>query len=450
MKILILFLQLFILTSFSQTGNLVFESFLKNEQVKRANVAFQVYNLTQQKGELNYNENKLLVPASLQKLITTSTALNILGNDFIFNTKVNFIGEINANNFKGIIEVIASGDPSLNEDFLSDILQQLKAKGINTFEGHIVVKENIFDRQAPMSWLVEDVANYYGTPAFSFNYLKNTFKLTFEQTTEGKTPKIKSISLKRKDLKFDNQIITAGKNTGDNAYFIGLPFSNDRQLVGSIPEGTGYFTIKGADNNPSKTFKSDLLDKLKDNGVSFLYNSNITMKNLVFTYSHKSKSLAELVKETNQKSINLYAEALLKMIGYKKYGFGTSENGIKAIKEPYNNEDLIFYDGSGLSRKDLIFSSFLQEVLISNKDNEAFKNSLGVSGVSGTMKYFNSTLIKGKVKAKSGSADGILNYAGYFTNSKGEELVFVFMINSYTGKRTVLRKAMVKVIEGFL
>ena len=44
-----------------------------------------------------------------------------------------------------------------------------------------------------------------------------------------------------------------------------------------------------------------------------------------------------------------------------------------------------------------------------NKENEVFQNSLGVSGVSGTMKYLSSEKLKGKIKAKSGSADGILN-----------------------------------------
>jgi D-alanyl-D-alanine carboxypeptidase/D-alanyl-D-alanine-endopeptidase (penicillin-binding protein 4) len=79
-----------------------------------------------------------------------------------------------------------------------------------------------------------------------------------------------------------------------------------------------------------------------------------------------------------------------------------------------------------------------------------FKNSLGISGVSGTMKYFNSEAIKGKVIGKSGSANGVLNYAGYFTDNNGVDYTFVFMINNYSGDRKALRRKMVKVLEGFI
>ena len=107
-------------------------------------------------------------------------------------------------------------------------------------------------------------------------------------------------------------------------------------------------------------------------------------------------------------------------------------------------------DGSGLSRKNKFSTDFLMQILKQNKDNLSFKNSLGVSGVSGTMFYFNSEKVYGKIKAKSGSADGILNYAGYFENSKGQQFAFTFIVNDFSGSTSGLRKEMVKVLEAFL
>lgn len=253
-----------------------------------------------------------------------------------------------------------------------------------------------------------------------------------------------------RNLKFENKLVSASENSGDNAYIIGLPFSNKRQIVGTIPAGKSTFSIKGAMNNPAQIFKNDLIKKFQEENFGFVFNSSMNNKKILFTLNYKSEKLEKILKLTNQKSINLYAESLLKTIGYKKYNFGTTENGIKAIKNIYNNEQIIIYDGSGLSRKNLLSTEFINDILVKNKTNTIFKNSLGVSGISGTMKYFRSDKTKGKIFAKSGSADNILNYAGYFTNVKGEEFSFVLFVNNYIGDRKQLREEIIKLMETFL
>ena len=449
MKYFYILLNVLVANIFAQT-NTAFDSFLLSEQVKPASVSFLVYNVCQNKYIVNYKTDKLMVPASVQKLVTTSAALNILTEDFKFVTKINLLGEIIENRFIGVIEVVASGDPTLNETLIEEIYDFLSAKNINSIEGYITVKENVFDNAFPQTWLVEDIANYYGSPAYSFNYLKNTYKLTFTQTAEGLNPKIKSISPYMRKLNFENNLVSGSEKSGDHAYILGLPFSNERQIVGTIPAGTGTFSIKGAINNPAQIFKNDLIKKFQKENFKFIYNKDVKKAKVIETLIHESNELTKIINTTNKKSINLYAEALLKMIAYKKYGFGTTENGIKALKKYYNDESLIIYDGSGLSRKDLITANFVNKILLTNKENKVFKNSLGISGVSGTMKYFKSDKTRGKIYAKSGSADNILNFAGYFKNSKGEEFTFVIFINNYLGDRKFLRKEIVKLMEYFL
>lgn len=441
MQKLILLFCLFVLNLSAQTPIESVNTFLQNEQIKPATVAFKIFNISNQKEVLNYNGNKLLVPASLQKIVTTSIFLKMYEPSSFFSTKVNFKGVLVGNKFTGIIEVKGSGDPSIDEIFIDEICVFLKEKGIEIIEGYITVDDSVFDKQAPKTWLVEDVANYYGATAFGFNYKKNTYKLKLQQTPEGTSPKIVSTTPYMRHFKFDNQLVSDAPNTGDNAYFLGMPFSNNRQLVGKIPAGDGIFTIKGAINNPSQIFKNELIKKFQSEGIGFVFNKHINPSKIAFSYEHKSVSFAELVNDCNQKSINLYAEVFLKMIGK-----GSTEKGIEKIIDYSTNKEIQIYDGSGLSRKDLLSANFLIKVL-KNNAHKAFTNSLGVSGISGTMKYFKSEKTKGKIKAKSGSADGILNYAGYYTNKKGEQFAFVLMVNSYIGKRTDLRKKMVKVFD---
>ncbi len=450
MKIILIISQFLFFSIHAQTINKDFNLFLKDKQVSPAQVSFKVFNITKGLSEVNYNSEKLMIPASIQKLITTSSALKFLGKDFQFLTKVNFKGDIQNNVFKGIIEVVASGDPSLNETFIDAILSKLEEKKIKKIEGYIIVKDTIFDKNVAQSWLVEDVANYYGTAAFGFNFLKNTYKLSLQQSEENNRPKIVSCSPNMKNLNFENELISADENSGDHAYILGMSFSNSRKIVGTIPSGTGIFTIKGAINNPAQIFKNLLLEKFVEKKISFVFQPNLNHKKNAFSLAYKSEKLSEIIKITNHKSINLFAEALLKKIGLERKAYGTTENGIKALTELLNNEQQLIYDGSGLSRKNAISSSFVSDILLQYNKNKAFVNSLSISGISGTMKYFNSEKIKGKIQAKSGSADGILNYAGYFTNSTGDRFTFVFMINNYIGDRKVLRKKMVKVMETFM
>lgn len=438
---------LFILSINLLQAQQVLNTFLNKENLKPATVSLAVYNLSTQQNITNFQTEKLLYQASLQKLISTSAALKILGADFRYKTKVNLKGALTNQTFKGVIEIEASGDPSLNEKFIDFVYTFLKEKNINKLEGYIIVNQQSFCLDAEKSWLIEDVANYYGSPAFGFNFIENTYRLTFAQRDEGKTPKILATYPKMEHLKFDNQLVSKGKR--DKAYILGMPFSKERKIVGSIPPGAGTFTIKGAIDNPAQLFKNMLIKKLQKEKIDFVFNDNISSENIFASKEYISQELQKIITITNQNSNNLYAEALLKTIGLEKYGYGSTANGLKAIEALYSSQKLSFYDGSGLSRKNLMSSNFLMMLLKNNENNINFKNSLGVSGISGTMKYFSSEKTKGKLIGKSGSADGVLNYAGYFKNSKNEQIAFVFLVNNYTGSKSSVRREMLKVLESY-
>jgi D-alanyl-D-alanine carboxypeptidase/D-alanyl-D-alanine-endopeptidase (penicillin-binding protein 4) len=456
MKNIFLLFSLFTIYSFGQTKNENFNQFLQDEQVKNALVSLKIQR-NDDVSIIDFNAEKLMYPASLQKLITTKTALEVLGADFKFETNVNFKGLLEGTVFKGVIEVVGSGDPSIDEKLVNEIYEFLASKKINKIEGYLKVDQNVFDDNVPQSWLVEDVANYYGAVAYSFNYKRNLYKIKLKQASFGEKPKLLSTNPYQRNLSFDNQLISAEADAPDKAYVLGMSFSNKRRIVGSIPSGNGFFTIKGSDNNPAQTFKNELIKKFQKEQFGFIFNGEIDISNTIYTFSYSSKNLAELLKEMNQKSSNLFAEAILKTIALKEYGIpGTTLNGLRTIEQKIISEQFHFYDGSGMSRKNLINSNLLLNLLWSyspdgkNKESIVFKNSLGISGVSGTMKYFNSEAIKGKVIGKSGSADGVLNYAGYFTDNNGVDYTFVFMINNYSGDRKALRRKMVKVLEDFI
>lgn len=434
--------------TFSQSKNDELNTFLNLEKIKPASVSLIVKNLSTNTNLLAYNEEKYMSPASLQKLLTTSAAISILGADFTFKTTIELKGNQVGTRFIGVLNIVAGGDPSLNQNFINEVYLFLKEQNIEILEGFIQVDEQKYANTPPKTWLLEDVANYYGTPAFGFNFLQNTYKLTFAKTSEGNKPEIVSSNPYMRHLKFDNQVLSAG--TKDNAYIIGVPFSKERKIVGTIPSGKGVFTIKGAIDEPAQIFKNMLIRKFQEEQFGFAFNAQVEANETLFSKEIKSSSLANIIAETNINSNNLYAEALLNAMAIKKYGFASEQNAIKVLQTHFKDTDLQVFDGSGLSRKNRYSAAFLMSVLENNQSNTIFKSSLGISGVSGTMKYLFSEQTKAKFIGKSGSAEGILNYAAYFTNSKNENCAFVFTINNYKGSRAGIRNEMLKVLSKFL
>lgn len=440
-----LWLLMIVQTAWAQSTAV--EKFLDYKGIQQATVAVQIYDIANHKLLANYNAQKLLQPASLQKIVTSQKALAILGEDFCFETKIELFGTLAESKFKGILKITASADPTLNENFVAEIIAFFKEKNIKHFEGKIQVDESFFDADFPKSWLVEDVANYYATPAYAFNYKQNTYRLTFQQSEKGKSPQIIAVKPKMEHLIFENKVISAGENTKDNAYILGSPFANKRQIVGTIPAGKNTFSIKGADNNPSATFKNDLAMAFQQNQIIFEKNERVEAQKKLYQWVHYSQKLPQLLRYMNTYSRNLYAESILKAIGKKVYDKGTTQNGLKALQ--LSEENIKVLDGSGLSYKNALTAHFLLTILKAKYQDNSFVNSLAISAKKGTLRYFKSEAMQGNLKGKSGSAEAILNYAGYFKTAEGKPIAFVLMVNHYTGSKYTLRKEMLQLLEAF-
>lgn len=69
------------------------------------------------------NADKLFVPGSTTKLVTTGTALELLGGDYRFHTKVYRTGSIGRDGVvMGNLILVASGDPNLSHRIRGDSL----------------------------------------------------------------------------------------------------------------------------------------------------------------------------------------------------------------------------------------------------------------------------------------------------------------------------------------
>lgn len=104
----------------NQFSNAVSE-LLKKPEYKNASVGMQVMELESQKEIFNLNASQLLVPASTIKLITTATALELLGDDYQFRTIIGYEGNINKQGeLKGDLVLKGGADPALGSEYFQD------------------------------------------------------------------------------------------------------------------------------------------------------------------------------------------------------------------------------------------------------------------------------------------------------------------------------------------
>ncbi len=440
------------LTSYSQNKyQKAIDTFVSRSEFKHASISFCLTDI--ENGEIiaSYNPDLSLIPASSLKTVTTATALSILGKEFRFQTLLQYDGKISEGVLNGNIYIKGFGDPTLgsiqmaNNPDLNSILdifaEQIQKAGIKNINGRIIVDATYFESRATApTWMYYDIGNYYGAGAYGININENLYKLSFQQKSKiGATPEIVSIEPKIDDLQFTNELTTAGANSGDNAYIYGVPYNNSYFIRGTLPKGSGHFKIKGSIPNPPLLF-AKLLNRLLENNNISVCESPIAPLEIPYVerttlFSHYSPTLLDIITRTNKKSINLYAECLIKELGK-----GYRENGIKKTIEYWKNQGLDMNgfhleDGSGLSPRNAVSSRHLSDILRKMTQNSDFIDYLSTFP----------TLQEG-LYAKSGYMDRVRSYTGYIFKN-GKRYSYSFIVNSYGGENWDVRKWMQGVLR---
>ena len=137
---------------------------------------------------------------------------------------------------------------------------------------------------------------------------------------------------------------------------------------------------------------------------------------------------------------NLYAETMVRILGFHETGRGAFDEGKKVVEsvlldfgiEP---DTYSFKDGSGLSRYNYISPKQIVKILKGMKKNpywEIWYDIQPIAGVDGTLKYrMRGTKAEGNVRAKTGTISNVRGLSGYVTTSEGEDIVFSFLVNGH-------------------
>jgi D-alanyl-D-alanine carboxypeptidase/D-alanyl-D-alanine-endopeptidase (penicillin-binding protein 4) len=418
-----------------------------------------------------YDAEREVIPASVMKIVTTSAALEILGENFRFETALMYDGDIENGVLNGNLYICGSGDPTTGsgdsgEDknaVFREWISAVKQAGIKKINGAVIADESIFDTEGvSMKWMREDLGSYYGQGCYGLNVFDNRYALVLKTGHAGSKPEITATKPDMNRIVFHNYLVTSARAERDSIYITGFPCSNERYLYGVALANKTNITVEGDIPEPALFLSEYFAKMLHSEQIAVSEKPSChrilsqegkwnpqNRKLLTTTYS---KSLKELIKITNRVSSNLYADAFLKTAGLKYKGdevISSFERGVKMIQKHWQEKgidvsSLRMHDGSGLAPVDRLTAKILCDILscmaAKSAYSKTFTESIPKAGLEGTVRNtLKGSKLQGLARLKSGSMSLVRSYSGYITKD-GKQYAIAIIVNNFSCKQNQIKQ----------
>jgi serine-type D-Ala-D-Ala carboxypeptidase/endopeptidase (penicillin-binding protein 4) len=421
----------------------------------RWGIVVQALNSTNQL--YNRDGDRLFIPASNVKLITTAVALRQLGAMTRLRTSVY---QLPSTGSLTNLLVVGRGDPSLTVNGLQSIAQQLAQRSLKQI-GQISFDDGYFrGEQINGDWEWGDLSTDYAPAINGLMLGQNSNPLIVNPQQIGMPLQYTWKDPILNNWQVDNQSLTVTTSQGSNINAIAIFGRSTIRLTGKLALNSAPTQIDLPLVNPAASFTNAFSQSLNRSGITIgstrlvLGQNNVNLPEIA---AINSPTIAELIQETNQRSNNVYAEVLLRSIGraYPEYATNsedTSTLGIALVKQNLtamgvDPQAYSLHDGSGLSRHNLVTPSTFVRVLTvmaTTPMGQIYRDSLPISGFSGSLKNrLKGTLAQGIVRAKTGSMSGVVSLSGYIYPPQYSPLVFSIILNQHDRPTS----QMVKVID---
>lgn len=428
--------------------NFRIEGILKNPILKPATIG--IFAVTE-KGEtiIDYNSEKLMLPASNMKLLLSAALLYYLGPSFSLKT-------ILLRDSIGNVYLRGGGDPSLETGDLLKIALNFSKYAFKP--GTLFVCEDYLDtiRFQP-GWTFNEVGSFYAPPLGGLSVNRNLLRVLIEPgEKEGALAKVRTIP---DDIGYPKFVVKAKTISHDTFSIKVSPMGKDiYKIEGFVPEGEKSHEISVGMREPA-LFTGNIFNWcLRKLGIPIagpiLKRCAPADADTLLVYL--SPPLSTILKKMNKMSDNFLAEMLLKDLGAQVYGSpGTREKGISALMLYLSNIgidtlSLRPIEGSGLSRYNLLSPAQIVKVLLDATSrwgtSPEFLSSLPISGIDGTLQERLATL-RNRVRAKTGTLWGVSSLSGVGIDGKGRKIIFSILINNYIGRNNGVRELEDKMVD---
>ncbi|MDB5803378.1 MAG: putative Serine-type D-Ala-D-Ala carboxypeptidase [Betaproteobacteria bacterium] len=395
---------------------------------------------------LSLNADKSMSPASVMKLVTTYSALELLGPSFTWKTGIYETGGRRGDVLDGDLVIRGAGDPKLTQEDLSVALRAVRARGIREIRGNIVLDHSVFDAAG------YDAAKFDGDPLRAYNAgpdgLLVNFKalaITFAPDETSATVTV-SAEPRLAGLPIRNSLVLV---KGPCADLKGPALKTRIDPTGISVSGTYALTcgVKSLWLHPyeltAAQYTGAVVRQLwADAGGTLTgeVRDGLLPATGRLVYEIESESLAETIRDINKYSNNVMARELFLGVGHELLRLpGSPDRSYRAIRtwlmeKKIGGEELVMENGSGLSRIERIAPQTLGRMLVAAFRSPVmpeFMSSMPLVAYDGTMqRRLRSKDVAGQAHIKTGTLNDVRAIAGYVLAASGKRYAVVFLINS--------------------
>ena len=462
------------------------EEMLQDPEAARAFWGIDAVSLDTGQTLVAINADKLFAPASNAKLFTTAAVFGLIGPDYRFKTTVETMGTLDKyGRLDSDLVLVGRGDPNLSGrtlpysmrterkappiQVLQQLADQLVQHGLKYVDGDLVADDSYFvwERYGE-GWSQDDLAREWGAPVSALTINDNVIFVNIMPADRPGERAFLNITPFPEYYKIDNRVMTTPAGSEPRTVSINRePGSNQITFWGNISQDDPGFGEALAIEDPADFAARLLRELLEERGVTIYGRTRTHHTELASTQtfsvtslasgggdstrppiptplilaSYQSQPIAEDLTVINKVSQNLHAELMLRLLGKEKGTSGSIAGGLEVLRSfliaaGIRPDQFAFYDGSGLSREDLVTTQAVTELLRyawQQSWGKAYADTLPVAGIDGSLSdRFRNTPAVGRVRAKTGSLTHVYTLAGYATTLSGEHIAFSVMTNDDT------------------
>ncbi|PSK89169.1 D-alanyl-D-alanine carboxypeptidase/D-alanyl-D-alanine-endopeptidase (penicillin-binding protein 4) [Murinocardiopsis flavida] len=432
------------------------DALLDAPELKGAVSGVQVRSLDEDALLYERDAAKPLVPASNAKLLTSAAALDVLGPDHTFATKVAASEDPADGVVDGDLFLKGTGDPTMTAGAYDALAEKVAKSGVTKVTGDLKADDSWFDGKGlAADWDESDEPYHYAAQISALTVAANTDYDTGSVNAKAVPGASKGAAVKASlspmadNLTVQNKGETGAKDSEASLGAARKSGTNTFTFSGSLPAGGAAFEELRTVHKPTNHATHLFAAALEEHGVEVggTIARGVAPKGADTVAARESMPLEKLLVPFLKLSNNGHAEILVKSMGRKVEGEGSWDAGLPQISAALNRlgvktDGMELTDGSGLAATDKVRADTVTALLEEAPGEPwfaAWQKSLPLAGdpdrmVGGTLsERMRGTAAEGKVHAKTGSLTGASALSGYATSADGEKLVFSILNNKYEG-----------------
>lgn len=394
---------------------------------------------------LSVNSSKPRNPASVIKLLTTLSALEILGPNYQWQTQYLISGKLNDDVIQGDLIFQGSGDPFLTVDQLWHHVLSIRERGIRTIEGSLIIDNTLFDlpKHNRSEFDGQSTRLYnVGPDAALVNFSSTRFVIhpIGNRITIFSDPPIHNLIIRNKITGEKGKC--KSKHSGWTYGFEQFGETLTATFKGSYRNRCGQHSIsRSLFSNPEYTYRLFKHLWLESGGVfSGGYRIDETPENATTLINYPSEPLANIITSINKWSNNVMSRNLLLTLDAQNEDISATPAGARKVVSDWlainglKMPGLNLENGSGLSRKTRISSRSLGDLLHHGWNSNyrpEFMSSFPLSALDGTMqKRLHDSELQSRARIKTGLINGVRSMAGYINSRQNKHYIVAMMIES--------------------